>query len=100
MTQKVKIALCIALALLAAVSLAAVLGSLGALPADAVGDGYLLREVDGRVGVYYPADAAEPARITDIRVADLPTGDRMALAAGVRVSDEDAAARLLEDYGA
>ena len=98
--RRIRIVLCLALALVAAASLAAVLSSLGALPADAVGDGYLLREVDGRVGVFYPADAPAPSLIADIRVADLPPDDRLALAAGVRASDRDAAARLLEDYGA
>ena len=61
MTQKTKLVLCLALMLLAAVSLMAVLGSLGVLPVGAVedDDGVLLREVDGRVGVFFPADAAE-----------------------------------------
>ena len=52
MTQKTKLVLCLALMLLAAVSLAAVLGSLGVLPVGAVedDDGVLLREVGGRGG--------------------------------------------------
>ena len=102
MTQKTKLVLCLALALLAAVSLTAVLGSLGVLPVGAAEEdgGILLRAVDGRVGVFSPADSEEPFLITDIRVDSLPQGDRLALTAGVRASDRDAAARLLEDYGA
>lgn len=100
MKLRVKIALCIALALFAAVSLAAVLGSLGAIPASAEGEAYLLRECDGYIAVYYPADAAEPRQITNIRVAELPMEDREALRGGVSASDDEALARLLEDYGA
>lgn len=100
MKLRVKVALCIALALFAAASLAAVLGSLGAVPASAEGEAYLLRECDGYIGVYYPVDAAEPREITDIRVAELPLEDQEALRGGVSASDEEALARLLEDYGA
>lgn len=100
MKQNVKIALCAALAVFAALCLGAVLLSFGARPADAAGERYLLREMDGRVAVFYPADAGEPAMITDIRLRDLPLGDRLELTAGVSVSDYTAVARLLEDYGA
>ena len=100
MRRRAKAALCFVLVLFAAASLAAVLGSLGALPAGSVGPGYALREVDGRIGVFSPADAEEPSLITGIRVEDLPLGDRLELAAGVTVSDRGALARLLEDYGA
>ena len=100
MKRNVRLALCLLLALFAAASLAAVLGSLGALPAGVVGETYLLREVDGVIGVFYPADAAEPSVLTDIRVRDLPLGDRLELITGVSVSDYGAVARLLEDYGA
>ena len=100
MKRKAKLILCVLLAVFAAASLAAVLGSLGALPAGAMGQNYLIKEVDGRIGVYYPAGAEEPAMLTDIRVRDLPLGDRLELAAGVSVSDYGAVARLLEDYGA
>lgn len=96
----VKLALCIALAIFAAVSLAAVLGSIVGVPVSAESGEYLLRAQDGYVAVFHPADAAEPAEITDIRVADLPTGDREALRAGVSATDRSALSRLLEDYGA
>ena len=95
-----KIVLCILLMVFAGVSLVVVLGSLGVLPAGAMGTGYLLRDVDGRIGVFFPADADTPAILTDVRVRDLPLGDRLELTAGVHVSDYGAVARLLEDYGA
>lgn len=100
MKLRVKLALCIALAVFAAVSLAAVLGSIGAIPASTDGGDYLLRAMDGYVAVYYPADAEEPTEITDIRVADLPAEDRQALLSGVSATDRAALSRLLEDYGA
>lgn len=100
MTSRMKIFLCVLLAVFAVVSLAAVLGSLGVLPAGAMGDTYLLRSVDGRIGVFYPADAQTPAMVTDIQIRDLPLGDRIELTTGVSVSDYGAVARLLEDYGA
>ncbi len=100
MTSRMKVILCVLLAVFAAASLAAVLGSLGVLPVGAMGETYELRIVDGRIGVFTPADAETPAVITDIRVSDLPLGDRVALTAGVSVSDYGAVTRLLEDYGA
>lgn len=98
--RNAKIALCILLMLFACASLAVVLGSLGVLPAGAMGPGYLLRDVDGRIGVYCPADAETPTMLTDVLVRDLPLGDRVALTNGIRVSDYGAVTRLLEDYGA
>ena len=98
--RNVKIALCLLLTVFACASLAAVLGSIGVLPAGAMGPGYLLKDVDGRIGVFYPADAETPTVLTDVCVRDLPLGDRLELTAGVRVSDYGAVARLLEDYGA
>ena len=100
MKRNVKIALCILLMVFACASLAVVLGSLGVLPAGAMGPGYLLKDVDGRIGVYYPADAEKPTMLTDVLVRDLPLGDRVELTNGIRVSDYGAVARLLEDYGA
>lgn len=100
MKLRVKMALCIALAVFAALSLAAVLGSIGVIPVSSGSGDYLLRAVDGYVAVFHPADGEEPAEITDIRVADLPAGDRQALLSGVSVTDRTALMRLLEDYGA
>ncbi len=100
MQRKIRLILCLLLTVFAAASLIAVLGSLGALPAGAVGETYTLREVDGRIGVFCPSDADEPSVLTEIRVRDLPMGDRLELISGVTVSDYGAAVRLLEDYGA
>ena len=100
MKQNTKIVLCILLLVFACASLAVVLGSLGVLPAGAMGPGYLLKDVDGRIGVYYPSDAETPTMLTDVLVRDLPLGDRVELTNGIRVSDYGAVARLLEDYGA
>lgn len=100
MKLRVKVALCVLLALFAAMSLAAVLGSLGAIPASAESEAYLLREYRGSVAVFRAADIERPVQVTNIRVAELPLGDRTALAAGVSASDYGAVIRLLEDYGA
>ena len=100
MKLRIKVALCLLLILFAAMSLAVVLGSLGVLPVAAAGETYVLREYDGYIGVFYPGDAEAPSAVTDIRVKELPLGDRMELAAGVSVSDYGAVLRLLEDYGA
>ena len=100
MQRRIKFILCLVLALFAAASLISVLGSLGALPVGAVGETYTLREVDGRIGVFSPSDADEPFILTEIRIRDLPLGDRLELMSGVSVSDYGAVVRLLEDYGA
>lgn len=100
MKLRVKVALCIMLAVFAAMSLAAVLESLGAIPASGGGEGYLLREYGGYIAVFRPPEAVSPAYVTEIRVRDLPLGDRTELASGVTASDGAAVARLLEDYGA
>lgn len=100
MKHRWKVLLCVLVAVFALVSLATVLGDLGVIPALAQTDAYLLKEYDGRVGVYYPADAAEPVMVTDIRLSDLPLADRFELITGVGASDYSAVVRLLEDYGA
>lgn len=100
MKLRVKVALGLLLALFAAMSLAAVLGSLGVVPAAAEGEPYLLREYQGNVAVFRPDSGERPVQVTDIRVAELPMGDRAELAAGVSASDYGAVVRLLEDYGA
>lgn len=99
MKLKVKIALCVLLAVFAVISLTAVLGSLGVIPVSAAGQSYMLREYDGFIGVFSPADAETPMTVTDIRVRALPLGDQIELRAGVNVSDYGAVVRLLEDYG-
>lgn len=100
MKTGIKIVLCMALAVFALMSLASVLGSIGALPASAEGGAYLLREYEGYVAVYHPAEAETPSTVTDIRIDDLPESDRTELAGGILAPDHDTAVRLLEDYGA
>ena len=98
-----KLALCGVLLLLAAWSLASVMGSMGVIPASAPAeaeDGYLLREYEGYVAVWYPAGANYPAMITEIRTLDLPLPDRAALRDGIHAADRDEVMRLLEDFAA
>ncbi len=103
MRLRIKIALCVLLVIFAGISLLAVLGRIGVLPAlaaPASADGaYLLREWEGYVGVFCPPDADRPATVTDIRVRDLPLTDRLALAGGVSAEDYRDVVGLLEDYG-
>lgn len=98
--MKMKIALCIFLTLFAALSLTVVLGSVGVLDAAAAGEEYLLREHEGYIAIYYPAETKAPTTMTDIRVSDLPLTDRLELKNGVGAADYAAVVQLLEDYGA
>ena len=100
MKTTVKIVLCVLLAAFAALSLAAVLGSIGALPASAADGGgeYLLREHGGCIGVFSPAEAAEPAFVTEIRVSALPQADREALREGIFAADRTELMRILEGF--
>ena len=97
-----KLVLCAILLLLAAWSVLSVLGSIGAIPASAPAeeDSYLLREYEGYVAVWYPAEATYPAMITDIRTGDLPLSDRAELRGGIPAADRDEVMRLLEDFAA
>lgn len=98
-----KIALCVLLAVFAAVSLTAVLSGLGVIPARAApasAEGaYLLREWEGHIGVFCPPGSDTPTTVTDIRVRDLPLADRISLMSGVSAEDYQEVIRLLEDYG-
>jgi hypothetical protein len=95
MSVKAKIMLCAALVLLAALSLA-----VGVLSASAAEDSvYLVREYEGYVGVFYPAQAETPTNCTNIRVKDLPWSDRVELASGIGFSDYSQVVQLLEDFG-
>lgn len=104
MKLKIKIALCLLLAVFAAASLLAVLASLGVLPGNdsiptAAESVYTLRAWDGCVAVFCPPDAEAPVTLTDIRVRDLPLHDRLALTGGIAAADYGEVARLLEDFG-
>ena len=92
-----KILLCGVLVLFAGVSAAAVLSDLGVLPVSAAEEGdYILREHDGYVSVFCPPEAEEPTMITDIRVDDLPAGDRRDLQSGIEAPDYEQMIALLE----
>lgn len=94
---KVKIILCGLLMVFAGLSLVTVLWDLGVLSASAAEEpSYVLREHEGYVSVFYPPGDAEPALLTDIRVSDLPAGDRRDLAQGIGAADYDEMIALLE----
>lgn len=88
--------LCGLLMVFAAISLVTVLGDIGVLSASAEDGAYVLREHEGYVGVFYPGEENDPTMITDIRVRDLPTGDRRQLAEGIAAADHEEMLALLE----
>lgn len=89
--------LCGVLMVFAALSVTAVLGDLGVLSAAAADSGaYVLREHEGYVAVFFPPESAEPAMVTDIRVQDLPAGDRRQLSDGIGAADYEQMIALLE----
>lgn len=59
--------------------------------------GYILREYNGKVGVF-SAENDEPVRITEIEIAALPKADAALLKLGIFVEDEISLQRFLEDY--
>ena len=94
---KLKVILCAVLMVFAGMSVVAVLGNLGVLSASAAGEeAYVLRSHDGYVAVFYPPEAQEPAMVSDIRVGDLPAGDRRALQSGIGAADYEEMIALLE----
>lgn len=93
---KVKIILCGLLMVFAGLSLVTVLRDLGVLRVSAEEPSYVLREHEGYVSVFYPPGDMEPAMLTDIRVSDLPAGDRRDLAQGIGAADYDEMIALLE----
>ena len=61
---------------------------------------YWLRDLNGRVAVYYTNDpAAKPVEIYDIYVNLLPQADVLLLKQGFCVSGEAELQRILEDLG-
>ena len=102
--MRFKLLLCLLLAVFAAASLLAVLGSLGVLdraePA-AQAPMYALRSWQGGVGVFSPPEGREPVTmVTGVLLRDLPLTDRLALLRGVTAPDREALIRLLEDLTA
>lgn len=58
---------------------------------------YILREYDGRLGIFEPGGAV-PQTVIDIYIKNLPETDQQALKQGVAAENYAALIRLLEDY--
>lgn len=65
-------------------------------PAIAMGEEYLVREFDGRIGVYIPGDS-QPIRVVQVYVAYLPESDRVDLREGIYVNGAMALEKVLDD---
>lgn len=88
--------LCGLLMVFAAISVVTVLGDIGVLSASVEEEAYILREHEGYVSVFYPGEETAPTMVTDIRVKDLPVGDRRQLADGIPAADHQEMLALLE----
>ena len=93
---KGNVILCGLLMVFAAVSLITVLGDIGVLSASTEDSAYILREHEGYVGVFYPGEEKDPTMLTDIRVRDLPAGDRRRLTEGISAVSHEEMLALLE----
>ena len=93
---KGKVILCGLLVVFAALSVLTVLGDMGLLSASGEAGAYVLREHEGYVGVFYPGEETAPTLVTDIRVQDLPAGDRRQLSDGISAADHQEMLALLE----
>ena len=69
--------------------------STSALPTNANGESFLLREVNGRVAIF--TAEGELISVTEIAVALLPLKDRQALAEGIHLASANELAALLQD---
>ena len=58
---------------------------------------YILREYDGRLGIFEPGGTV-PQTVIDIYIKTLPETDQQALKQGVAAKNYAALIRLLEDY--
>ena len=58
---------------------------------------YILREYDGKLGVF-PAGSDAPRDVIDIPISLLPPYDQAELRSGVPAADDAELSRLLEDY--
>lgn len=92
---KGKLLLCGFLMLFAALSVITVLGDMGVLSASDGESAYILREHEGYVNVFYPGEDL-PAMATDIRVRDLPAGDRRQLEEGISAENHQQMLEILE----
>jgi hypothetical protein len=103
MKSRAKMYLCSALAVLALVS-AATAGATArgvgqSAGFDGAGSGYVLRDLDGYIAVYFEGFDKAPAAVTDIELRQLPPADREALAEGMHVNSREELLLLLEDLG-
>jgi len=62
-----------------------------------VGEEYILREYDGRIGVFRPENN-EPIQVIQVYVMYLPEFDKQALQAGIRVIGEDELFGMIADF--
>jgi len=96
---KLKVILCGILMVFAGLSVLTVLGDLGVLSVSAAEESaYVLREHEGHVAVFSPPEVESPSMVTDIRVQDLPAGDRRDLAEGIGAEDYETMISLLEGF--
>lgn len=58
---------------------------------------YIVKEYDGRIGVYIPGDTV-PSRVIQVYVAYLPEIDRAKLRTGIVVDGRRALENLLDDF--
>lgn len=93
---KISVIGCGLLTVFAVISMVTVLGNIGVISVSGTEGAYILREHEGYVGVFYPGETADPAMVTDIRVRDLPAGDRRQLADGISAANHEEMLVLLE----
>ncbi len=58
---------------------------------------YLLRETDGKIGLYLPGEE-EPRQVLDIFTYTLPDYDQQRLEEGIPVADEEDLQKYLEEF--
>lgn len=66
---------------------------------DGAENGYMLREHEGHVAVYYAGFDKIPAVVTEIEIGHLPEADRKMLSEGLEVGTREELLLLLEDLG-
>ena len=104
MKPRLKMVICAALAAVAlagavtAGASAVLRGGTGQRAGEA-GGGFVLRESDGHVAIYYADFDRTPAIVTEIEVRLLPSADRALLAGGLPVETREELMILLEDLG-
>lgn len=65
--------------------------------AMSMGNEYVIKEYDNRIGVYYMGDTI-PFRVEQVYVAYLPEKDRSELRCGIYITGDIAMEKRLEDY--